>query len=480
MSRSDRQPVPDPALPVVAIAGRPNVGKSALFNRLAGRRIAIVHAESGVTRDGVAALAEWDGRPFELVDTGGLQAAGRTLSGDAMEEAVRRQTDAALDEADAILFVVDVEQGATGLDQEVAAHLHRGGKPVFVACNKCDTEARDSASAACAVFGFPVFPVSALHNRGIGDLMEAVCGALPAAEWLAADRPAATGDTPIRVVLAGRPNVGKSSLANALADRERVIVSDRPGTTRDSIDIAVAAGSGEALRRYVVTDTAGIRRAGKADTAVEKFSLIRAEESIRQADVAVLLLDAQQGPTEQDKKIAALIQAHDRGCVVVVNKWDLARGKVKERAYAEALRRAVPFLDPAPLLFVSARTWYPVRALPDAIDRVAAAVRRTLSTGRLNRAVREACERTPPPAVRGRRLKLYYAAQVGVDPVRLALFVNDPRLWAPAYESYLIKAIRARFDLTGAPVRLKIRARRAAEPGAADDTQALKRGGHSV
>ena len=439
-------------LPVVVIAGRTNVGKSALFNRLAGRRIAIVHEESGVTRDRVAVQAEWEGKRYELVDTGGILTLDNKSQGESLEASVRQQTDAALGEADAVIFVMDVESGPVPMDEEVARLLRRAGKPVFVACNKCDNEARDPGSAVCERFGYPVFPVSALHNRGIGDLMEAVGRLIPAA-------PANQPSHPLRVTLAGRPNVGKSSLTNAMLKRDRVIVSPRPGTTRDSVEIPFTIGRGEGARHYVLTDTAGIRQAGKVDTAVEKFSLIRAEESIRLAHVVVLLLDAVQGPTQQDKKIAGLIDEHRRGCVVVVNKWDLAMGRVGEKAYAEGLKKALPYLSHAPLVFVSARTGYHADSVMEAIDHVATQIRATLPTGLLNRTLEEAYARVAPPTVQGKRLKIYYATQVGVDPVRIGLFVNDPARWVPAYETYLVKALRARFGLEGAPVVLIGKAR---------------------
>ncbi len=443
-------------LPVVVIAGRTNVGKSALFNRLAGRRMAIVHEEEGVTRDRVAAPAIWEERRFELVDTGGILTFDGKMTADGLDASVRHQTETALEDAAAIIFVMDVESGPVHLDEEVARLLRRSGRPVFVACNKCDTEARDGAAAACERLGFPVFPVSALHNRGIPELMTAVCKTLPTVA-------AAAPVQPLRVVFAGRPNVGKSSLTNAVIRRDRVIVAPVAGTTRDSIDIPFTVGTGETARHYMLTDTAGIRQAGKIDTAVEKFSLMRAEESIRQSHIAVLLMDAEQGPTQQDKKIAALIREHRRGCVIVINKWDLARGKVQEKAYEAAFRRTVPFLDYAPLVFVSAKTGYNAQALLEVIDHVAAQIRATLPTGLLNRTFSDAYERTAPPTVRGKRLKIFYCTQVGVDPVRIILFVNDPDRWVPAYETFLVKALRSRFGLEGAPVVLTGRRRSSRE-----------------
>jgi GTP-binding protein len=409
--------------------------------------MAIVHEEEGVTRDRVAAPAIWEERRFELIDTGGILTLDERAHGDGLDASVRQQTEAALADASAIIFVMDIATGPVPLDEEVARLLRCAGKPVFAVANKADTEARDEDAAPFDRFGFPVFPVSALHNRGIRELMTAVCRVLPPVS-------AEKTSQPLRVVFSGRPTVGKAALTNAVIKRDRVIVSPVAGTTRDSIDIPFRVGTGESARDYVLTDTAGIRQPGKIDTAVEKFSLMRAEESIRTCHVAVLLVDAEQGPTQQDKKIAALIREHRRGCVVVINKWDLAQGKVQEKVYAAGFRKAVPFLDYAPLLFASARTGYGTQAVLGVIDHVAAQIRATLPTGLLNRTLAEAYEKTPPPTIHGKRLKIFYATQVGVDPVRLVLFVNDPTRWVPAFETYLVKALRSRFGLEGAPVVL--------------------------
>ena len=330
---------------VVAIVGRPNVGKSALFNRLAGRRIAIVHEEPGVTRDRLECIAEWDGRRFELVDTGGLGRMDDAATRGVIEEGTQRQVELAIREAGVAILVTDLTAGVLPLDRDVARRLHESGRFTIIAANKADHPGRDLQAAEFEALGFPVFPVSALHNRGLGDLMESVLAALPPGE-------SAEGELPLKVAVVGRPNVGKSSYINKLLGSDRVIVSDVPGTTRDSIDVPFSFGTGEAARRYVLIDTAGARRLGRAHPAVERFSLFRAQKSIERADVVVLMLDAVEGPAEQDKKIAAQIMEHRKGCLLLVNKWDLA-GKMKPEEYEPALRREMPFLEFAPVLFAA-------------------------------------------------------------------------------------------------------------------------------
>jgi GTP-binding protein len=429
---------------VVALVGRPNVGKSALFNRLVGRRVAIVHNEPGVTRDRIECEARWGDERFLLIDTGGIGVLDNAAEGDAIAAGARRQVELALEEAAAILLVVDVVAGATPLDEEVGRLLRRRGRPVFVAANKADHEGLDAGADDFARLGFPAFPVSALHNRGLDALMAAVRPALPPPD--AADAPPA-----LRVAVIGRPNAGKSSYVNRLLGDERVIVSDVPGTTRDSIEIPFAVGEGPAARPYLLIDTAGLRHGGRTREAVETWSAIRVEETIRRADVVVLVIDAREGPSRQDKRLADLAVTARRGCVLLVNKWDLVRG-TSPREYEEALRREMPFLAFAPLCFASARTGRGVRETIETIDRVAAAVSATMTTGVLNRVLHAAFERRSPPSIRGRRLKLFYASQAGTSPVRIRLFANDPDLCTPAFEQYLVHNLRNAFDLEGAPV----------------------------
>ncbi len=439
---------------LAVIVGRPNVGKSAIFNRLAGRRLSIVHSESGVTRDRLVQEVCRDGRRFELVDTGGVTPPQSEAANDLIASGTNRQVDRALDDAAVAILVVDIQAGLHPMDFEVAALLRKRAATVVVAANKADHVSHEILAHEIARLGFPVFPVSALHGRGLDDLMDAVVALLPEAG-------AAPEEPPLRVAIVGRPNVGKSSYVNRLLESDRVIVSDVPGTTRDSIDVPFCIGEGPSARRYVLTDTAGMRRSGKVDSVVERFSLFRAEDSIRHADVVVHVLDAVQGPMRQDKKIAAAIQEHRRGCVVLVNKWDLQPCKPAD--FSRALMDEMPFMVHCPVVFVSAVTGHNVRRSVDAIDRVAGQVRLQLPTGVLNRTLRNAWDRVPPQASGKRRLKMFYCTQVGMSPVTVRLFVNEPRLVADAYRSYLIKALRKAFGLEGAPVVLRFTSRSSGE-----------------
>jgi GTP-binding protein len=435
---------------IVAILGRPNVGKSALFNRLAGKRIAIVHAQSGVTRDRLVREVVWNQERFELVDTGGVSGPGGL---DAIDAGIRQQAEAALEDAAAVILVTDIQSGLHPMDEEVADLIRRSGCPAFVAANKADGERFDSSTPDFQRLGFPVFAVSALQNRGVSELMDEVLQTLPVVEN-------ETLETPLRVAVVGRPNVGKSSYVNRLLRNNRVIVSNVAGTTRDSIEVPFSMGRGPQARHYTLVDTAGIRRMGKIDNTVERFSLYRSERSIKDANVVVLILDAVQGPTAHDKKIASLIQKHNRGCVILVNKWDLAGDEVTQRQYGPALEKAMPFMGHCPIVFASARDGYNIRRTLEAIDYVAAQVTGTLPTGILNRTLQDAYEKVSPPAIGGRRLKLYYATQIGTDPVCVRVFVNRPDLVRPAYKLYLERSLRSRFGLEGAPVVLLFTARK--------------------
>jgi len=436
----------------VAIVGRPNVGKSAIFNRLVAKRVAIVHEQSGVTRDRIMHEAIWEEERFTLVDTGGIFTMDGARTPGEIEKGILQQVEAALSDASVAILVVDVTTGILPLDEEVARVLRQGDTPVVVAVNKCDHEARDADADVFAEFGFPVFPASALHNRGFGPLMDAAVAFLPPAGD-------ATAVVPLRVAVVGRPNSGKSSYVNRLLRNERVIVSEVPGTTRDSIDVPFSVGGGAQARHYVLTDTAGLRRQGKVDSAVERYSHIRAANAIRSADVVILLLDAVSGPTAQDKKIASLVMREKKGCLVLVNKWDLTED-ITQRQYAPALSKALPFMRHCPLIFVSAKTGYNIRRSIEVIDHVAAQIRAEIPTGILNRTIGDAVDRTHPPSVKGRQLHVLYATQVGVQPVRLRLFVNEPKLVVPAYSDYLVRIIRERFGLEGASVVLQFRSRR--------------------
>ncbi len=433
----------------VALVGRPSVGKSALFNRLLGRRLAIVHEEWGVTRDRLADEAEWENQRFTLIDTGGIGVMDRATSDDELAEGARRQVEAAIEEASVIILVTDVRAGLHPLDIEVARLLRQRGRIVRVAANKADDPEHDANAVEFTELGFPVFAVSALHGRGLSELMADVLEQLPPP----ADE--TTADHPLRIAVVGRPNVGKSSFINRLLGSERVIVSNQPGTTRDSVAVPFAIGEDTQARHYVWVDTAGMRPRSKVRESVEFFSLVRVENAIREADVVAHVLDAAEGPSRQDRHIAGLIREHGRGALLIVNKWDLAAGTTTEREYEDALRREMPFLDYAPVVFVSARTGRGMKRAIAAVDRVGAQVSVHLSTGLLNRVIHREVERIQPPAVQGRRLKVYYVVQTGVKPLRIRLFVNEPRARTPAYEAYLVRALRCAFGLEGAPVFLE-------------------------
>lgn len=436
---------------VVAIVGRPNVGKSALFNRIVRRRVAIVHEESGVTRDRLSVVVTWGDERFELIDTGGLAMMDGSAAPDLINQGIREQIEVAVQDAAVVLLVVDVTAGCMPLDEEVARVLRERGANVLVAANKADAQSKDGLADEFSGLGFPVQAVSALHGRGVEPLVDDVLRGLPEA--------AEEDDTePLKVAIVGRPNVGKSSYVNRLLKDERVIVSDIPGTTRDSVEVPFVVGRGKQQRHYRLIDTAGIRRPGKIDSVVERYSLARTERSIRRADLVVMMMDASQGPTTQDKKIARQILDSHSGCLILVNKWDIAmEAEITQRRYGEALRKAIPFLSFVPTLFVSATSGFNIRRSVDAMDYVSASISTTLSTGVLNRVLRDAFQKTNPPLVKGKRLKLYYATQTGTRPIELALFVNQPRCLTSAYEAYLVRRLREAFGLEGAPVRLRFR-----------------------
>ena len=398
---------------VVAIVGRPNVGKSALFNRLVRKRLAIVHSEEGVTRDRLMARAEWLGQRFQVVDTGGLALMDRAKSGDEILRATAEQVETAIEDSAAVILVVDLKAGLQALDREVASLLHKAGRPVIVAANKADLPEWDEKTEEFDSLGFPVFPVSAAHDRGTEALMEAVLPHLPP-ESGEVEPPR------LKVAVVGRPNVGKSSYINRLTGKKRLIVSNVPGTTRDLIDVpfTLKAADGQE-RHYTLVDTAGMRRQGRVHDSVEKFSLFRAEECIGEADIVVLMMDAEDGPTAQEKKVAALIRENHKACVVLVNKWDQARGTgVSMEDYEESMRKELFFLGDIPVLFVSALTGYQIRRSFEVIDVVATRLGIKMPTGVLNRVIRDAFAKSQPPFANGKQLKFYYATQTGQNPPR--------------------------------------------------------------
>jgi GTP-binding protein len=446
---------------VLAIVGRPNVGKSALFNRICGRRIAIVHEQAGVTRDRVSAHAEWRGKRFELIDTGGI-----AFTDEPLAAAVQRQAEVAIEMASTLILVVDVTSGVTPLDLEVAAKLRASGKPIFLAVNKVDNHQRMPAVGEFAELGFEkMFPIAAIHGLGVADLLNAAT-----AEFAAGEEAPITAT---KVAIVGRPNVGKSSLINRVFQSERTIVSEIPGTTRDSVDVPVEVNG----KSFVLVDTAGLRHRRKIKSSIDQFGLMRAERSIRECDVAVLVLDAMDGVTQQDKQIAGQIFEASRGGVILVNKWDLAaehernqkselrsqKWKRKRQTfreeYLDALRRELFFLDWAPVLFASAKTGANVNELFKLVGQIEQETQRRVQTPELNKLLIRATQSYPPPFVRGKRFKIYYAFQSGAQPPTFTLFVNDRRHLTPHYERFLIDKIRAAWEFTGCPIVLRMRPR---------------------
>lgn len=442
------EPSPLHGPPVVALVGRPNVGKSALFNRILGRRLAIVHEECGVTRDRIVARSEWNGKSFDLVDTGGLTKFNRATNANVIEAETRQQAETAIEDASLVILVVNVEDGILPIDREVERLIHQKGTPAVVAVNKCDNPERGELDAApFERLGFPIFSVSALHNLGLQELLDHIACQLPST-------PVEPVKEPLKIAIVGRPNVGKSSFINRVIRKQRVIVSDIPGTTRDSIDVPLTIGSGPTARHYLLTDTAGMRKMGKVDGAVERYSVFRAQASIERADVVALILDATKGPTAHDKTIASLIETNEKGCVVIVNKWDLMNDKTTQREYLTALSHEVPFLHWVPIIFVSAKDGYNIRQCLDAINQVAEQIQTRIPTGLLNRTIMKAYDRVKPPAIQNKRFKIYYATQLGIKPIRIGLFANDPKCLPDAYREYLISAMRKAFGLLGAPLVL--------------------------
>ena len=440
---------------VVSLVGRPNTGKSALFNRIAKKRVAIVFDQPGVTRDRVTREVDVAGRKVMLVDTGGI-AFDRRVTKDPLDDETKNQAALAVEDSAVCVIVVDAREGVTPLDTEVIKRVRESGVPCLIAANKCDTADDDWRAAEFERFGLPVLATSAEHGRGVEALVQAFVAKLPPAEENE------TAKRPLRVAIVGRPNVGKSSYVNRLLNAPRVIVSEIAGTTRDAVEVPFTIGSGPEARHYMLVDTAGMKPHTKmSKTSVDNFSLFRSEQAIEEADVVLLLLDAKMGPTLQDKRIAGKILDAHKACVILCQKWDLAiaDGITNEKKALEALRAMMPFLNFAPVVFCSNKSGYNVRRSVEAIDRAAASAGEKLPTGMLNRVLTTAAKKTLAPMVKGKRLKVYYGLQVSTNPQTIRLFVNDPKLVTPAYLSFLEKNIRARFGLEGAPLRIFLKAR---------------------
>ena len=443
----------------IAIAGRPNVGKSALFNRIAGRRIAIVHGQPGITRDRISAKCEIGGKTFRLWDTGGILGAGETQ----LPDEVRASAELAMAESDLILLVVDGQDGVNPMDRELARLIRKLHKPVLLLVNKIDDPKHEPRADEFSALGFEdVFPISAAHGRGVPELLEKIENFLPAADLKAQ---ISNLTHPIAVAILGRPNAGKSSLINALLGDRRAIVSEIPGTTRDAVDVEYEREG----KRFLFIDTAGIRARSKHSSSVEVFSVMRAEKTITRADICVLVIDAAEGIKAQDRRIAALIQKARKACVIVLNKWDLVRTRRKQRqtmedAIANA-RAELFFIDYAPVLVTSALTGEHADKIFKMIERIRRAARAHIGTGKLNRALRAAFAANPPPMVKGKRLKLFYATQSSGNesrefaPPEIVLFVNSPHLLPQPYARFLEAKIRELEPYPGLPILLTCRAR---------------------
>ena len=435
------------AKPLVAIVGRPNVGKSMLFNKLTGQRTSIVEDTPGVTRDRIYGTCEWCGRTFSLVDTGGIEPG----TDSDMLKFMRRQAEIGIELADAIIMVTDVRSGVTAADQDVATMLRRSGKPVALAVNKCDSIGLVNPDA----FEFyslglgDLFETSAVHGHGTGDLLD----------WVLANIPEDDGEEEdsdvIKVAIVGKPNVGKSSLLNRILGEERVIVSNVAGTTRDAIDSYFENETG----KYCFIDTAGMRRKSKVDDAIEKYSNMRSISAIDRADVCLILIDANDGVTEQDTKIAGLVHEAGKAAVIVVNKWDAVENKETNtmRDMEAQVRNGLSYMLYAPVLFLSALTGARVDKLFQVIQDVHAQNTMRITTGALNSVLADATARVQPPTDKGRRLKIYYMTQASSKPPHFVIFCNDARLFHFSYQRYLENQIREVFGLQGTPIRITIR-----------------------
>jgi GTPase len=464
--------------PLVAIVGRPNVGKSTFFNRMIGERVAIVEDRPGTTRDRIYGDTDWNGRDFTLIDTGGLEL-GTDIPvgqvgldgqpGDIMKR-VQAQAQLAIEEADVIVFMVDARTGITAADEEVAEMLRRTNKPVILAANKADNAARrlDAVEFYTLGLGEPI-TISSIQGTGTGDLLDVIVDALPPEE----ERPEEEEEDEdvVRVAILGRPNVGKSSLLNAILGFQRSIVSDVPGTTRDAIDTEMEFEG----KKVILVDTAGIRRRGRVGPGVEKYSVLRASRAIDRCDVALLLVDASEGLAAQDTHIAGEIQDKSKGVVVVVNKWDLAQAQRRAaregdipkpneeiesaERYRKIIAEGLKFIPYAPIVFASAKTGYHVQSLLETVLGIADMRFLRISTSRLNEAVQDAVRRHNPTVNRGKVLKIYYATQAQVNPPTFVFFVNDPQALHFSYERYLENQLRAAFGFKGTGIRMYFRAR---------------------
>lgn len=433
----------------VALVGRPNVGKSALFNRMVGKRIAIVNEQEGVTRDRLYAKTELFGKTFEMIDTGGVT----SDSAIPFFEEIKEQTLLAIEEADSLVLVVDCSVGLTSVDEEVAKILHRTKKPVCVAVNKMDHHSFESRMAPFYSLGFTnVIGVSAQQGFHIAELLELALESIPDEQSVVEE------EKRIKVAIIGRPNVGKSTILNQIFGEKRSMVSDIPGTTRDSIDVPLDIGED----KFLLIDTAGIRRKKGEKEVVEKFAAIRTEKAMARADVCLLVFDAEKGLTIEERKILSAIEDIGKGCILVANKWDLLKD-VRMEHCALALRKDAPFTEQLPLIFVSALTGRNIPKIFEEAKRVYGLLNKKVGTGELNRFVERAIQKYHPPMIQGKRLRIYYLTQKGVGPIEFILFVNKTELMTKTYERYLLKSLRESFGFSGCPIHFKLQGKQRQE-----------------
>ena len=434
--------------PIVAIVGRPNVGKSSIFNRIAGRRISIVEDTPGVTRDRIYAECEWRLTPFLLIDTGGIEPDSK----DEILTQMRRQAQAAIENADVVILLVDMKTGLTSTDQDVASMLQKSGKPIILSVNKVDNVGEPPADFYEFYnlgLGQP-YAVSASHNLGFGDLLDA------AFEYFPKQEGADEEDDTIKVAIVGRPNAGKSSLINHLLGEDRMIVSDIPGTTRDSVDSYVERGG----KKYLMIDTAGIRRKSKVDEAIERYSVMRSIAAIERCDVCILMIDTSEGVTEQDAKIAGLAHESGKATLILANKWDLVdKDTHTMKAHTIKIKEQLSFMTYAPIEFISAATGSRIDKIFPLIDLCAEKNATRITTGALNDIINEATLKVQPPADKGKRLKIYYATQPSTKPPTFVVFVNDYKLAHYSYVRYLENQVREAFSLDYTPLKFIIRQR---------------------
>ncbi|MGX4644996.1 MULTISPECIES: ribosome biogenesis GTPase Der [Holzapfeliella] len=435
------------ATPTVAIVGRPNVGKSTIFNRIVNERISIVEDTPGVTRDRIYAHGQWLGHHFNLIDTGGIE-----LGPGMFQQEIRAQAEIAIEEADVIIFIADVKTHLTHDDETIAQILYRADKPVILAINKADNpeQRQDIYDFYSLGLGDP-YPISGSQGTGLGDLLDEVVKKLPKDEDQEEDKS-------IRFSLIGRPNVGKSSLVNAMLGEDRVIVSDVEGTTRDAIDTKFVDESGQ---EFTMVDTAGMRKRGRVYESTEKYSVMRAMSAIDRSQVVLVVLDASRGIIEQDKHVAGYAHEAGRGVIFVVNKWDTVEKDTDTmKKFEDKIRQQFQYLDYAPIVFVSAKTRQRLSNLPDLIKRVSVNHSQRIQSAVLNDVLLDATRLTPTPLVKGKRLRVYYMTQVSANPPTFVIFVNDPELLHFSYKRFLINQLRKTFDFEGSPIHIIARARK--------------------